>query len=387
MAQGPVRKLQSERARLERYGEDGTLPRETTEALLEWSSALHPDESETTYITPDGEAKTFAISTVQAYLRSMRKVAVRAIPDLCSLDPSEFNDAMDAMHTGENPHVKEGGLSRRTLAIAQSAARTFVWYFDIASPAEITVYSEQLQSGHDDGEVFSRRDVQALRQHVEGPRNRALLELLLNTGQRISAIQGLRIRDIDLEHGTFSLNTEREGLKGAARRVNRRPLLGAQPALADWLDAHPLAGDPEAYLFVGDPDHHFTKLDQPLCQGTIRRMLETTAERANVDKPVNPHSFRHFWTTTMKQDYGLNDEEIKLLLGHGRDGNGVNTVYNHSKVSELLSNVEEKLQGIDERSTKPLTPDCCGSCGEELDAHWQCCPVCRTSYGPSNLLP
>ncbi|MBX0296255.1 tyrosine-type recombinase/integrase [Halomicroarcula sp. F27] len=239
MAQGPVRKLRSERARLERYGADGKLPRETTEALLEWSSALHPEESEATYVTPDGEAKTFAVSTVQTYLRSIRKVAVRAIPDLCSLDPSEFNDAMDAMHTGENPHVKDCGLAKRTLAIAQSAARTFVWYFDIASPAEITVYSEQPKSGHDDSEVFLRRDVQALRQHVDGPRNRALLELLLNTGQRISAIQGLRIRDIDLEHGTFSLNTDREGLKGAARRVNRRPLLGAQWALTNWLEVHP----------------------------------------------------------------------------------------------------------------------------------------------------
>jgi hypothetical protein len=35
MAQGPVKKLHSERTRIERYGDDGTLPRETTDALYE----------------------------------------------------------------------------------------------------------------------------------------------------------------------------------------------------------------------------------------------------------------------------------------------------------------------------------------------------------------
>ncbi|MBX0296256.1 site-specific integrase [Halomicroarcula sp. F27] len=151
------------------------------------------------------------------------------------------------------------------------------------------------------------------------------------------------------------------------------------------MGSHKLARSPSTYVFVGDPDHHYTKLDQPLCQGTIRRMLETTAGRANVDKPVNPHSFRHFWTTTMKQDYGLNDDEIKLLLGHGREGNGVNIVYNHSKTAELLSNVERKLGDSRDQTPKPLTPDNCGACGEELDAHWQCCPVCGMRYGPANL--
>lgn len=33
MAQGPVKKLDSERTRIERYGDDGTLPQETTDAL------------------------------------------------------------------------------------------------------------------------------------------------------------------------------------------------------------------------------------------------------------------------------------------------------------------------------------------------------------------
>ena len=188
MAQGPVKKLNSERMRIERYGEDGTLPRETTEALLEWASALHPHETDFEYVTPDGEPKTLAISTVQSYLRSMRKVAERALPDLLETNPATFNDEIEAMQTGENPNVKDGGLAKTTLGLTQSAARTFFWYFDLADPNEIETYGELSAPKHDEDDVFSREDVLALRAHVEGSRNRAILELLLNTGQRISAI-------------------------------------------------------------------------------------------------------------------------------------------------------------------------------------------------------
>ncbi|MFC4552448.1 MULTISPECIES: tyrosine-type recombinase/integrase [Halorussus] len=380
MAQGPIKKLHSERTRIERYDDDGTLPRETTDALLEWASALHPHETEFEYVTPDGERNEFAISTVQSYLRSMRKVAQRAFPNLLGTSPDTFNDAIDAMQTGENPNVKEGGLAKTTLGITQSAAKTFFWYFELAHPDEINAYGERSTPKHDEDDLFSREDVQALRAHIKRPRDRALLELLLNTGQRISAIQGLRIKDIDIEAGLFSLNTERGGLKGAARRSEHRPLLGSKPFLADWLDAHPLSDNPDAYLFVGDPEHHYTDINQPLCQSSIRRMLERTAERANVEKPVNPHNFRHYWTTTMKQDYGLNDEEIKYLLGHKREGNGVNFVYNHSTDAKLQTNTERKVGTRDGPTAKPLTPESCGECGEDLESHWTCCPVCGTRY-------
>ncbi len=382
MAQGPVKKLNSERTRIRQYGEDGTLPEETTDALPEWASALHPRESEFEYITPSGEPDTFAIATVESYLREMRKVAQRVSPDLLQLDAEQFNQAMDGIHAGLNPNIKEGGLARATVIVTQSAGRSFFWYWGIAHPDEITVYGNSSGAAYDEENLFSRQDIQALRTQVEGARNRALLELLLNTGQRISAIQGLRIKDINPGDGILTLNTNRDGLKGAADRDRRRPLFGARPYLKKWLDVHPLRDNPDAFLFVGDPDHHFTNLDQPLCQGTIRRMLEVTADRANVGKPVNPHNFRHYWTTIMKQDYGLNDEEIKFLLGHRREGNGVNRVCNHSDTDALWRNLEAKTRTTVESLPKPLTPDSCGSCDEPLESHWICCPRCGTTYAP-----
>lgn len=377
-----MRKLHSERTRIERYGEDGTLPRATTDALLEWSSALHPNEPTHAFVWPDGEPGEFAIGTVQGYLREMRKVVERAFPELLTVEPAQFNDEMDAMHTGENPYVPEGGLAKTSLMKTQCAARTFFWYHGISPPDEIIVYGQPSEPKHDEADLLTRADVLALRAHVEGIRNRALLEMFLNTGQRISAIQGLRIMDVDVEHNAFYLNTEWEGLKGAEKRGRWRPLFGATPYLANWLDARPLGDDPDAYVFIGDLDHHYTKPDQPLCQNTTRRMLQFTANCANVKKPVNPHNFRHSWTTMMKQDYGLNDEEIKFLLGHGRRGNGVNVVYNHSTDERLRANAVRTIEAIGEPEPKPLTPEQCAVCDEAMDAHWIRCPVCETLYGP-----
>ncbi|WP_276246235.1 site-specific integrase [Haladaptatus sp. YSMS36] len=154
------------------------------------------------------------------------------------------------------------------------------------------------------------------------------------------------------------------------------------PYLAAWLADHPRSDNPEAYVFVGDPDHFQTNLDEPLCQGTIRRMLQTTAEHADVEKPVNPHNFRHYWTTIMKQEYGLNDEELKFLLGHQRSGNGMNEVYNHSVDSKLRRNIAEKRDGTISSQPKPLTPAHCAECNEQLADHWVFCPYCGTAYGP-----
>lgn len=382
MAQSPEKKLQHELERIERYGQNGTLPSDTTSALVEWSAALRPDIGEYEYIDEEGEQKELAIQTVQSYLRGMRKFAERACPRLLDVSPGTFNEEIDAMEAGENPNVKDGGLAKTTLMVTQSAAQTFYWYFDLAHPDEVNVYGVRSASKHDEDDLFTREDVQALRANVEGTRNRAILEMFLNTGQRISAIQGLRIKDVDVEAGYFYLNTDRSGLKGAERRGRRRPLLGARRPMADWLEEHPLADDGENFIFIGDLDHHYTKPDEPLCQGTIRNMLEYTAEKAGIDKPVNPHNFRHYWTTSMKQEYGLNDEEIKMLLGHKRTSNGMNLTYNHSVESKLRRNTDWKIGERETSTPKSLTPESCEACDEDLEPHWKLCPVCGVAYGP-----
>lgn len=381
MAQDPEKKLQHELNRLDQYRDDDTLPKETVNALIEWAHALHPDSEEFEYRNSGGESPDFAVGTVETYLREMRKFAERACPELLTVSPQEFNDEIDAMRKGGNDDVKDGGLAKTTLAITQSAGRAFYEYFDSGDPTEVIVYGESSNPKHDEDDLFTQDDIRALRESVEGKRNRAILEMLLNTGQRISAIQGLRIKDINLETGCFLLNTNREGLKKAERRGRRRPLFGAQEKVAHWIEVHPFSDDPDSFLFIGDPDHHKTKPDQPLCQGTIRNMLRLAAERSGVEKPVNPHNFRHYWTTIMKRNYGLNDEEIKYLMGHVRSGNGINSVYNHTTESYLDENIDKK-RNESEGISKPLTPQECIECSGTLRSHWKFCPLCGTQYGP-----
>lgn len=209
-----MKKLQSERDRIEQFGLEGTLPRQTTDALLEWASALHPHENEYSFTWPNGEPGEFAISSVDTYLREMRKVAERAIPELLNTTPDAFNTTIDRMRSGENPNVPEGGLSKTTLGVTQSAARTFFWYFDIAHPDEIETYGVPSKPLHDEEDLLNRQDIRALREHVEGLRNRALLEMFLNTGQRITAIQSLRIKDIDNRTGVVLAEHRVRGFEG-----------------------------------------------------------------------------------------------------------------------------------------------------------------------------
>lgn len=188
MAQDPEKKLQHELDRLERYREEDALPEETVSALVEWAHALHPNEYESRNL--EGESSEFAVGTVETYLREMRKFAERARPELLSVTPKEFNEEIDAMRSGENDDVKDGGLAKTTLAITQSAGRAFYEYFDFGDPTEVNVYGESSDPKHDEDDLFTESDIRALRDSVEGKRNRAILEMLLNTGQRISEFRG-----------------------------------------------------------------------------------------------------------------------------------------------------------------------------------------------------
>jgi hypothetical protein len=227
--------------------------------------------------------------------------------------------------------------------------------------------------------MFTVEEVDAMRDAIGSPRERCLFELLAHTGQRIRAIQTLRIKDVDPKEGVFWLNDDADGLKGAS---GKRPLLGASEYVYQWLEYHP-TGEPDDYLLTALPKHGGGgEPGEMLSQRTIQYHLTKIADEAGVDKDVHPHIFRHYFTTIAKRDYGMDDAHIKRLRGDAPGSNVMETTYRHLTDEDTIEHAQAKREGREPETESPLTPQVCPTCQTELSPDARACERCGTVFTP-----
>jgi len=134
--------------------------------------------------------------------------------------------------------------------------------------------------------LLTPQDVQNLIRECRNERDKAFVAVLWETGARIGELIDLKVRDI--EESIVGKHAVVSGKTGARRLL----LLESGSKLDAWLAVHP---NP-----VSDAPL-WSKLDQGQAAGNeaigyqyIRlQILDRARERAGIDKPVNPHHFRH----------------------------------------------------------------------------------------------
>lgn len=376
MARSPQAKFETALDKLTDAHEAGDVSDAEHDAITELTSAYDPDGWKT---APKGEGEK-AYSTLDQYARTLRLAAKRMDTDLTEASADDLNEYLDDQSKNGNGG---NGLSENTVKTYSGSLRVFYRFHDAlgVDPNDITMKSGG-KPKVDERDMFTSDEIQEMRESCTHPRDRALLELFLNTGQRIRAIQTLRVKDIDVKEGRYTLNSEVDGLKKAS---GRRPLLGAQNHVRDYLRMHPAPDNPDAYLIQpitksgaadGNPEN-------ALSPEAIRRALKKIGERAGVTKPLNPHNFRHSAVTMFKRDYDLDNDTIKRLIGHAPDSNVMETTYSHlsdedyNKRAEIAAGIRDP-DGED----SPLTPDFCDTCSEPLPPNAKACPRCGTVFTP-----
>ena len=158
-----------------------------------------------------------------------------------------------------------------------------------------------------------------------GLRNRALVEVLYGTGLRNSEVCSLTLPELDLARQEIRL---RQGKGGKGRIVP----LGDQ-ALA-WLRRYLQEARPELVFDPRERHLFLTLQGGPLNRHTLREIVRSLAEQAELGKPVTPHTLRHACATHML-GRGAGLRHLQRLLGH----ESVSTTqrYAHLDVSDLRS--------------------------------------------------
>jgi integrase len=271
----------------------------------------------------------------------------------------------------------EHEMAKGTLRNYRKALRKFFRYHD-------REWAEDIEIGAipdrevDADKTLTEEEIEALRESADHPRNKALLEMLIDTGLRISAIGTLRVQDVDLNGraGTVTLNQEAVGRKGAS---GKRPLTWSKPYVANWLDVHPRAGDPDAPLFhrLTTPNGGWDDDDDgALTYYTLQKILKQIAEDAGVPREkVNPHNFRK---TAISQwiRQGFSEQEIKHRATWVKDSRQFET---YSQVTDEEMNQQILAEyGLAEEAAEQNKPelDDCPQCQSTLRGSPRFCPGC-----------
>jgi len=166
-----------------------------------------------------------------------------------------------------------------------------------------------------------------------GPRDRALVELAMHTGLRVSELAGLDVFHV-AHQGVprQTLHLPRSITKGARERTV--PLnQTARRAIANLLAFNQKRGfsvAAQAPLFV-------TRKHERVSVRLIQRLIEELRQRAGLDAPLTPHGLRHLFATQVTQATG-NLRIVQKLLGHRK----LNTtaIYSHPTSADLAAAVQ-----------------------------------------------
>jgi integrase/recombinase XerD len=139
--------------------------------------------------------------------------------------------------------------------------------------------------------------------HLEGIRDRAVLDVFYATGLRVSELVNLKIADIELDRALIRCSG-----KGSKQRIV--PLgrcsvdsLGKYLRVRGQLDV----GRRTEQVFL-------RAQGRPLTRFYIWRLLNKYAQQAGLDH-VNPHSLRHSFATHLI-NRGADSRTVQTLLGH-----------------------------------------------------------------------
>ena len=151
-------------------------------------------------------------------------------------------------------------------------------------------------------EVFNTRYISPLR-------NKTMIKLMLDTGLRLAETINLKWKNININSGKINV-IEGKGSKDRIVWINNGTLV----LLKEWRErqAKELAkrGIEEEIVYT------FTTLtNKKLSPGNVRNMVYTYSDKADINKNISPHTFRHTFATDLYRDT-KNIRMVQKALGH-----------------------------------------------------------------------
>jgi integrase len=230
-------------------------------------------------------------------------------------------------------------------------------------------------------DLLSEEDVIELLSAAKNHRTKALMSLLWETGARIGELIDRNISDIR-EH-EYGLQIVIEGKTGE----RRLPLISSVPHLREWMEKHPEGNSKKAPLWIDvqDQDHgNESETIEQVDYHALKKDIERTADRTDIDKPVNFHHWRHSRATDLAGDF----TEAQMCEWFGWvQGSDMPAKYIHMSGRDIDSAYGELHDRVkEEEQEKKMKPKECNRCGRENGAEERFCGRCGSPLDPKTSL-
>jgi len=221
-------------------------------------------------------------------------------------------------------------------------------------------------------EIITKEDIVKVLEHCKDFREKALVSCLYESANRASEFLGWRIGDVVFDRRGAVLNV---GGKTGERRIR---LIECVPHLQQWLQTHPKKSDKNAFVwsFRGKRKHAYKYL---------RRLLKKPFKNANINKPCNPHAFRHSRLTELAKY--LSDGKLKVFAGWTGSSRMAGT-YVHLSGADLDDDLL-KAAGVEtavEQKVSPLKTKVCSRCERLNPGEAQYCLQCGLPFNPEEII-
>ncbi len=158
-----------------------------------------------------------------------------------------------------------------------------------------------------------------------GIRDRAILEVMYATGMRVSELTNLRLNDLHLD-----VHLVQPRGKGDKERI-----IPIGEVAESWLNRY--LQSVRALQLLNKPASDFVFLNaraKQLTRQAIWQLIKKTAQAAQIDKDVTPHTMRHSFATHLLEN-GADLRVVQELLGHS----DITTtqIYTHVSQKRLLT--------------------------------------------------
>ncbi|MFT5216375.1 MAG: integrase/recombinase XerD [Glaciecola sp.] len=141
---------------------------------------------------------------------------------------------------------------------------------------------------------------------LQGERNRAIIETLYSCGLRVSELTNLKISDLFFDEGFIMVTG-----KG-----NKQRFVPISPLTQKYIHLYKNDVRPHIPIVEAFRDTLFlNRRGKQLTRAMIFTIVKQLTVKADIDKTISPHTFRHSFATHLLEN-GADLRSIQLMLGH-----------------------------------------------------------------------
>lgn len=254
--------------------------------------------------------KSLSANSVEAYLNDIRKLA-----KFCEEkhNAKQMNEVTYDILKDYLNFVNEMGVTNRTQARSISSVRSFFKFlvYDGVLENNPTRMLEAPKIGRKLPSVLTVEEIDSILGAVEmykpeGQRNKAIIETLYSCGLRVSELIGVKISNINFRMGIIKI--EGKGNKERIIPLSKNAKQEIKLYMKGYRDYLDIQKGYEDILFLN-------KRGTSLSRVMVFNIIKHLATRANIKKPVSPHTFRHSFASHLVTG-GADLRAVQDMLGH-----------------------------------------------------------------------